>query len=35
MKSLEFLDKYELSYNKIASAMIIDRVFLNEVAKHY
>tara|TARA_B100001063_G_C16711238_1_gene528133 strand:+ start:245 stop:1093 length:849 start_codon:yes stop_codon:yes gene_type:complete len=28
-----FLDKYDLKYNKIASAMLLDKVFLNEVAK--
>ncbi len=33
VKSLEFLDKYNLDYHKIASAMIIDKNFLNEVAK--
>ena len=33
LKSLNFLDKYDLKYNKIASAMIIDKVFLHEVAK--
>jgi N-acetylneuraminate synthase len=33
IKSLEFLDKYMLKYNKIASAMIVDHNFLNEVAK--
>lgn len=33
IKSLEFLDKYMLKYNKIASAMIVDYNFLNEVAK--
>lgn len=33
IKSLEFLDQYNLKYNKIASAMIVDEVFLNEVAK--
>jgi N-acetylneuraminate synthase len=32
-KSLEFLDKYDLNYHKIASAMIIDLNFLQEVAK--
>ena len=32
-KSLEFLDNYDLKYHKIASAMIIDKDFLNEVAK--
>jgi len=33
IKSLEFLDKYNLNYHKIASAMIVDKFFLNEVAK--
>ena len=33
LKSLEFLDRYNLKYHKIASAMIVDKVFLNEVAK--
>ena len=33
IKSLEFLDFYNLKFNKIASAMIIDQEFLNEVAK--
>ena len=33
IKSLEFLENYDLKYNKIASAMIIDHKFLNEVAK--
>ena len=33
VKSLEFLDNYNLKYNKIASAMIVDHIFLNEVAK--
>ncbi len=33
IKSLEFLDNYNLKYHKIASAMIIDKNFLNEVAK--
>lgn len=32
-ESLAFLDKYNLEYNKIASAMIIDIDFLNLVAK--
>lgn len=32
LKSLYFLRKYKLDYNKIASAMIIDQEFLNEVA---
>ena len=31
--SLEFLDNYDLKYNKVASAMIVDSEFLNEVAK--
>ena len=33
LNSLKFLDKYKLKYNKIASAMIIDTNFLEEVAK--
>tara|TARA_B100001093_G_scaffold16170_1_gene14752 strand:- start:2298 stop:3140 length:843 start_codon:yes stop_codon:yes gene_type:complete len=33
IKSLEFLENYNLKYHKIASAMIIDQNFLNEVAK--
>ena len=33
LKSLEFLDQYNLPFHKIASAMIVDQVFLNEVAK--
>ncbi len=33
IKSLEFLKKYKLKYNKIASAMIVDQEFLEEVAK--
>jgi len=33
IKSLEFLDNYNLKFNKIASAMIVDHKFLNEVAK--
>ena len=33
LKSLSFLDNYSLKYNKIASAMIVDKVFLKEVAK--
>ena len=33
VKSLEFLDNYNLKFNKIASAMIVDHEFLNEVAK--
>ena len=32
-ESLKFLDKYNLNYNKIASAMITDLNFLEEVAK--
>ena len=33
IKSLEFLDDYNLSYQKIASAMIVDSEFLKQVAK--
>ena len=33
VKSLEFLDSYNLNYNKIASAMITNIKFLKEVAK--
>ncbi len=33
LKSLKFLDKYNLPFNKIASAMIVDKEFLAEVAK--
>jgi N-acetylneuraminate synthase len=33
IKSIEFLDNYSLKYHKIASAMIVDSEFLNEVAK--
>ena len=33
INSLIFLDQYNLSFNKIASAMIVDTNFLNEVAK--
>ena len=33
IKSLEFLNNYNLKFNKIASAMIVDQEFLNEVAK--
>ncbi len=33
IKSLEFLDNYNLKFHKIASAMIVDMNFLNEVAK--
>ncbi len=35
MKSLEFLDNYNLKYHKIASAMIIDNNFLMQVAKRH
>ena len=33
LNSLKFLDRYKLKYNKIASAMIVDKIFLEEVAK--
>ena len=33
LNSLDFLDNYNLKYNKIASAMIVDINFLREVAK--
>ena len=33
MKSIKFLDKFDLKYHKIASAMIVDHGFLNEIAK--
>ena len=33
INSLKFLDKYDFKYHKIASAMILDTIFLNEVAK--
>jgi N-acetylneuraminate synthase len=33
IQSINFLDNYNLKYNKIASAMIIDLNFLNEIAK--
>jgi N-acetylneuraminate synthase len=33
VNSLKFLDKYNSKYNKIASAMLVDEVFLSEVAK--
>ncbi len=33
IKSLEFLDRYKLSHQKVASAMIVDKEFLNEIAK--
>jgi len=33
LKSLKFLENYNLKFNKIASAMIVDKVFLKEVAR--
>ncbi len=33
VKSLNFLENYDLKYHKIASAMIVDENFLNEVSK--
>lgn len=33
LNSLKFLDNFNLKYNKIASAMIVDKFFLNEVAR--
>ncbi len=33
IQSLEFLDNYNLKFHKVASAMIVDQLFLNEVAK--
>ena len=33
LDSLKFLDEFNLKYHKIASAMIVDENFLNEVAK--
>ena len=33
VESLRFLENYELKFHKIASAMIVDHNFLNEVAK--
>ena len=33
IESLKFLENYNLKYHKIASAMIVDHKFLNEVAK--
>ena len=33
LNSLKFLKNYDLKFNKIASAMIIDKTFLREVAK--
>lgn len=33
LNSLQFLDKYNFNYHKIASAMIVDKNFINEVAE--
>ena len=33
INSLKFLDKFKIKYHKIASAMIVDKAFLKEVAK--
>jgi len=33
LESLNFLDQYNLTYAKVASAMIVDKVFLRELAK--
>jgi N-acetylneuraminate synthase len=33
VKSLEFLDNYDLKYHKIASAMIVDKNLLKSVAE--
>ena len=33
VESLKFLENYNLKYHKIASAMIVDKFFLNQVAK--
>tara|TARA_A100001015_G_scaffold321322_1_gene451461 strand:- start:5715 stop:6560 length:846 start_codon:yes stop_codon:yes gene_type:complete len=33
LNSLNFLDKYNCKFNKVASAMIVDEIFLNEIAK--
>ena len=33
INSLKFLDQYNLKYNKVASAMIVDQNFLKEIAK--
>ena len=33
IESLKFLENYDLKYHKIASAMIVDQIFLTEVAK--
>ena len=34
LNSLNFLDKYNLKFNKVASAMIVDNNFLHEVSKN-
>ncbi len=34
LNSLKFLEQFDLHYNKIASAMIVDKNFLKNVAKH-
>jgi len=34
LNSLKFLGKFNLNFNKIASAMIVDQIFLREVAKY-
>ena len=33
LESLEFCEKFDLKYNKVASAMIVDKNFLIEVSK--
>ncbi|SVD52553.1 uncharacterized protein METZ01_LOCUS405407, partial [marine metagenome] len=33
IESIKFLNKFDLKYHKIASAMIVDHNFLNEIAK--
>tara|TARA_Y100000389_G_C17437302_1_gene506324 strand:+ start:461 stop:1312 length:852 start_codon:yes stop_codon:yes gene_type:complete len=33
INSLKFLDKYDLDYQKVASAMIVDQELLNEISK--
>ena len=33
LDSLDFLDKFNVKFNKVASAMIVDQNFLTEVAK--
>lgn len=33
IESLKFLDSYNCDYSKVASAMIVDKIFLEEVAK--